>query len=182
MNTRDRIIVAADQLFYSSSIRDTSMDKVAECAGVTKKTLYYHFRSKDDLVAASLEARLYPTIERYQSWAGDTGTVSERIERMFCKLAEYAQATSWKGCGFIRASVELADTPGHPALDVARQHKAAFEQWLEDDLRDGGYAEARSLARMIMILLDGAITRILLQRDDSYALEAGRAASVLLKK
>ena len=54
--TREQIILAADQLFYAGSMASVSMDRIAERAGVTKKTLYYHFRSKDDLLAAYVEA------------------------------------------------------------------------------------------------------------------------------
>ena len=55
-DTRERIIAAASKLFYSDGIRGVSVDAVAAKAGLTKRTLYYHFRSKDDLVAAYLAA------------------------------------------------------------------------------------------------------------------------------
>ena len=181
MSTRDEIISAADALFYASSIREVSVDRIAERAGVTKKTLYYHFKSKDDLVAAYLEARHKPTIERYQSWAGSDGALVDRIERMFLTLARNAGNRSWKGCGFLRAAVELADTPGHPALDVAREHKAAFERWLVDDIDRAGHADPVGLARMIMVLLDGAVARMLVQRDPGYARDAAKAARLLLE-
>ena len=181
MSTREQIITAADALFYSSSIREVSVDRIAERAGITKKTLYYHFKSKDDLVAAYLEARLRPTIERYQDWAGKAGALPDRIERMFLKLAKNAEERSWKGCGFLRAAVELADSPGHPAIDVARRHKAEFESWLCEDIRDVGFDDPTTLARMIMVLLDGAVARMLVQRDPAYARDAGTAARLLLQ-
>ncbi|WP_299397473.1 TetR/AcrR family transcriptional regulator [Pelagibius sp.] len=181
MGTRDRILEAADALFYAGSIREVSVERVAEQAGVTKKTLYYHFRSKDDLVAAYLDARQLRTLERYQNWAGSRGAMAERMERMFAALAEAAKQPEWRGCGFIRAAVELADSPGHPALDVARSHKESFETWLQRDLENAGYADAASLARMILVLLDGAVARMLVHRNPDYALEAGRAASLLLQ-
>ena len=179
-DTKDRIIEAADALFYAGSLRDVSVDRIAEAAGVTKKTLYYHFRSKDDLVAAYLEARHQPTMERYQAWAGGGGTMAERVERMFLALAEAARTSDWTGCGFIRAAVELADSPGHPALDVARRHKASFEDWLCGDLDAAGHDQPRELARMIMVLLDGAVARLLVERDPEHAAVAGRAARRLL--
>lgn len=181
MSTKDQIIASADALFYSGSIRDVSVDRIAEQAGVTKKTLYYHFKSKDELVAAYLEARLRPTIERYQDWAGHSGSLPDRIERMFLKLAENAETRSWKGCGFLRAAVELADSPGHPAITVARRHKATFENWLAEDIRAAGHRDPQRLARMIMVLLDGAVARMLVQRDPSYARDAAAAARLLLE-
>jgi len=181
MSTRDQIIAAADALFYSGSIRGISVDAIAERAGVTKKTLYYHFRSKDELVAAYLEARDRPTMERYRNWAGTDGPLPDRIERMFIALARNAEKRSWKGCGFLRAAVELADSPGHPALDVARSHKAAFEKWLADDIGRAGHPDPAVLARMIMVLLDGAVARLLVQRDPDYARDAAKAARLLLE-
>ncbi|MEM9107217.1 MAG: helix-turn-helix domain-containing protein [Pseudomonadota bacterium] len=181
MSTRGKIIEAADALIYAGSIREASVDRIAEQAGITKKTLYYHFKSKDDLVAAYLEARDKPTIERYQDWAGTEGALPDRIERMFLTLAENAEKKAWKGCGFLRAAVELADSPGHPALDVARRHKAAFEQWLADDIGHAGHADSVALARMIMVLLDGTVARMLVQRDPVYARDAAVAARLLLE-
>lgn len=181
MGTRERILEAADGLFYAGSIREVSVERVAEQAGVTKKTLYYHFRSKDDLVAAYLDARQQRTLERYQTWAGSRGPMAERVERMFAALAEAAKEPDWRGCGFIRAAVELADSPGHPALDVARRHKDSFEAWFRHDLEAEGYRDAASFARMILVLLDGAVARLLVHRNPDYAVEAGRAASLLLR-
>ena len=65
--TRRRLIAAADHLFYGQGIRAVGVDAVAEAAGVTKRTLYYHFASKDDLIAAYLEERDLPTLGRYQA-------------------------------------------------------------------------------------------------------------------
>ena len=61
--TRERIVAAAARLFYNEGIRAASVDAIAEKAGVTKKTLYYHFRSKDELIAAYLESRDQPTLD-----------------------------------------------------------------------------------------------------------------------
>lgn len=180
--TRDGIVAAAEELFYAGSLRDISMDRIAERAGVTKKTLYYHFRSKDDLIAAYLDARNRPTLERYRRWAGDSGTMGERMERMFHALHKAAKSKDWNGCGFIRVAVELADSPGHPALDVARTHKLGFEDWLRRELSAEGYPNAEELAEMLTILLDGTVTRMLVHRNPRYAAVAARAALALLAR
>ena len=70
--TRERIIAAASKLFYGQGIRNVGMDLIAEKAGVTKRTLYYHFRSKDDLVAAYLDARDQPNLALFQRWFAET--------------------------------------------------------------------------------------------------------------
>ncbi|HEX8532908.1 MAG TPA: TetR family transcriptional regulator [Allosphingosinicella sp.] len=178
--TRDQIVVAADELFYAEGLSAISMDRIAERAGVTKKTLYYHFRSKDDLMGAYLEARHWPVMERYSNWAGTTGSVADRMERMFHKLGEASMDRRWRGCGFLRAACELADFPGHPASIAARRHKESFEAWLRGMLLEEGRADADLLARTLMILFDGAIAQILIHRKPDYAEAAGTAVRRLL--
>lgn len=180
--TREQILEAADQLFYAGSVASVSMDRIAERAGVTKKTLYYHFRSKDDLLASYLQSRHVAVLERYRGWAGQEGTVGERMERMFGHLAQRALEPRWRGCAFTRVICELADLPGHPAAIAARAHKQGFEAWLRGLLEEEGWAEAAELARMLMALLDGGIVQTLTHRDPAYARAAGAAATRLLSR
>ena len=178
--TREQIIIAADQLFYAGTVASVSMDRIAERAGVTKKTLYYHFRSKDDLLAAYVAARDGIVLERYRAWAGMEGNVGERMERMFLNLARWATDPRWRGCGFTRVICELADLPGHPAAIAARSHKSGFEAWLRGLLEEEGWNDAEELARILMLLLDGGIVQTLTHRDPVYALAAAAAARRLL--
>ena len=181
--TRRRLIAAADGLFYGQGIRAVGVDAVAEAAGVTKRTLYYHFASKDDLIAAYLEERDLPTLGRYQALIPEPGKPAARqVQRIFEQLATKSNDPRWRGCSFLRAAVEFANLPGHPARVVASRHKKRFEGWLEEILDADGFAEAADLARQLMILFDGAIAEILIHRDSSYALSAGRAASALLNR
>lgn len=179
--TRRDILAAADELFYGEGLRSVSVDEIPAKAGITKKTLYYHFRSKDELISAYLEARDRPTLERFQRWAGDKGTVAERMERMFRRLGRCAKSPKWKGCGFVRATGELAGTPDHPAIGIARAHKANFEKWLSNSLASEGRRDCDVLARGLMVLVDGAVIQMSLHRDASYAHAAGRIASALLR-
>ena len=180
--TRRRLIAAADQLFYGQGIRAVGVDAVAEAAGVTKRTLYYHFASKDDLIAAYLEARDLPTLGRYQSLiAGPGEPATRQVRGIFEQLARFARTPHWRGCSFLRAASEFANLPGHPARVVAARHKKRFEGWLKGVLVADGFASAADLARQIMILFDGAIAQILIHRDPSYALSAAEAATALLK-
>jgi AcrR family transcriptional regulator len=161
--TRRDILAAADELFYGEGLRSVSVDEISAKAGITKKTLYYHFRSKDELIAAYLEARDRPTLERFQKWAGNEGTVAERLQRMFLRLGRCAKSPTWKGCGF-----------------VARAHKANFEKWLSDGLAAEGHRDCVALACGLMVVIDGAVTQMLLHRDPRYARAACRAACALL--
>ena len=175
--TRARILAAADELFYGEGILSVGVDALAERAGVTKRTLYYHFRSKDDLIAAYLDVRGVPMLERYRSWSRKPGrTLRERLLYMFQRLGERAADPKWKGCGYARAAAELAGLPGHPAIAVAVRYKRDFETWLHEMLAEEGIAPAKDKARQIMVIMEGAITMLLIHRDPAYADAAGRAA------
>ncbi len=180
-STRDRIVAAAAHLFYSQGIRAVSIDAVAERAHVTKRGLYYHFRSKDDLVAAYLEQRDQPNLDAFQRWFSEAkGDLPTRIQAIFHELAKVAGHPKWKGCGFLRTSVELVQTPGHPAIVAGRKHKKGVEDWLRLVLADMHEPEdARRIARQIILLLDGAFAVVLLHRDPSYMESAGEAAAAL---
>ncbi len=115
VSTRDRIIEAASRLFHQQGIRAASVDLIAERAGLTKRSLYYHFRSKDDLIAACLEARDAPNLSILKQWyARSPGDVAQKVNGIFLGLARAARK-DWQGCGFLRSAVELVEFPGHPA-------------------------------------------------------------------
>ena len=179
--TRERIVAAAARLFYNEGIRAASVDAIAEKAGVTKKTLYYHFRSKDELVAAYLASRDQPTLDLYARWFDETpGSAADKIRGLFAEFARSADTMKWKGCGFQRTAAELASTPGHPALKAGASHKKRFEAWLADALAREGIGTAKTLARSIVVLLDGAAAVMLVHRDPAYVEAAGAVAASLV--
>jgi AcrR family transcriptional regulator len=180
--TRERIISAASKLFYSEGVRAVSVDAVAEKAGVTKRTLYYHFTSKDELVAAYLEGRDQPNLALFKQWfdAG-AGGLAVKVQAIFNNLAKSARHPKWKGCGFLRTSAELANMPGHPAMKIGAAHKKKFEEWLRVTFEAERIADAPLLARQILLLLDGSFAVVLLHRDPSYMESAGEAAFSLIE-
>lgn len=183
ISTRARILEAAGKLFYTEGLRAISMDAIAEAAGVTKRTLYYHFRSKDDLIAAWLETRDQPNLAAFQHWFGRAdGDVADKVRAIFNNLARSARRHTWKGCGFLRTSVELVNLPGHPAIVAARAHKKRVEDWFCSVLREAELLkDPEMLARQLILLLDGAFTVVLLHRDAGYFEIAGEAAAALIR-
>ncbi|WP_117192909.1 TetR/AcrR family transcriptional regulator [Rhizobium terrae] len=182
ISTRERIVSAANKLFYREGIRAVSVDAVAEEAGITKRSLYYHFKSKDDLVAAYLDYRDLPNLKAFRRWFADAaGRLEDRIGAIFDNLAEAAQHPKWKGCGFLRTSAELANMPGHPAIVVGAAHKKKIEDWLASCISAEGMENAEALARQIRLLLDGSFAVAMLHRDPSYFRTAGEAARVLVR-
>jgi AcrR family transcriptional regulator len=180
--TRERIQSAASALFYSDGIRSVSVDAVAAKAGVTKRTVYYHFESKDDLVAAYLEARDQPNLALFKRWFAETeGGLAAKVRGIFHNLSRSARHPKWKGCGFLRTSAELANMPGHPAIQIGAAHKKKFEDWLRLTFEAERISEATALARQVLLLLDGSFAVVLLHRDPSYMDSAGEAAFSLVE-
>jgi len=180
-STRERIVSAAIKLFYGEGIRSVSVDAVAAKASVTKRTLYYHFKSKDELVAAYLEARDQPNLALFKRWFAETeGGLATKVQGIFCNLARSARHPKWKGCGFLRTSAELANMPGHPAMKIGAAHKKKFEDWLRVTFEAERIGNGSLLARQIILLLDGSFAVVLLHRDPSYMETAGEAAFSLI--
>ena len=179
--TRARILDAANRLFYAEGIRAVSVDAVAEKAGVTKRTLYYHFKSKDVLVAAYLESRDQPNLALFATWFEQAeGSLADKVRAIFIQLARSARHPRWKGCGFLRTAAELANLPGHPAVKIGAAHKKKFEAWLTDRFAIDGREDAEGLARQVVLLMDGAFSTMLVHRDPAYIEAAGDAAAALL--
>lgn len=180
---KDRILEAANRLFYGEGIRAVSVDAIAAKAGITKKTLYYHFKSKDDLIEAYLASRDQPNLALFRTWFDEAeGTLADKVEALFLNLAASARHPKWKGCGFLRTAAELANVPGHPAMKVGAAHKKKFEAWLSDIFADHDIAPAEELARQIVLLMDGAFSSVLVHRDPAYIESAGRAAREIVAR
>lgn len=182
--TRRRITAAAYESFWRAGFMRTSVDGIAERAGVTKRTLYSHFRSKDDLLAAVLLRYNELALERLQR-------IGERmpadrdglIDSFFSQLGRWASTTPrWSGSGFTRLAVELGDLPGHPARAIARRAKATTEAWLAGLLAGAGVPRSRARAREVMLLMEGAMALVLIHGDRTYIDAAARVARQLVKK
>ncbi len=174
---KDRILDAANSLFYSEGIRAVSVDAIAAKAETTKKTLYYHFKSKDDLVEAYLAARDQPNLALFKQWFDEAeGPLADKVEAIFVNLAQSARHPKWKGCGFLRTAAELANMPGHPAMKVGAAHKKKFEAWLCAVFEGEGVTDPDVLARHIVLLMDGAFSTVLVHHDPAYIEAAGHAA------
>ncbi len=181
-DTREKIVAAANALFYLRGIKATSLDAVAEKAGVTKRTVYYHFRSKDDLVAEYLAARDQPNLKAFQEWfSKGKGGLPQKAQAIFEGVAVAVNHPRWRGCGFQRTVGELANQPGHPAFQIASAHKRNVESWLAAEFEHGGVRSPAETARRVMLLLEGAFAAMLIHRDRDYVVQAGFAAATIVK-
>jgi len=180
--TRTRILEAAYRLFRRQGYNRVSMDEIAAAAALTKRTLYHHFRSKDQLLADVLEAQNGLALQAFRTF-GDrlSGSPEAIVEGMFRQLAVWSDRPRWAGSGFTRLVIELADLPGHPARLIARRHKAQLERCLTELLARSGVQQARELARAVWLLSEGAISLILVHGDRGYSTAAADAAKTLVR-
>jgi len=179
--TRVRILDAAFPLFRQQGFARVSVDAIAERAGVTKRTVYYHFASKDDIIAEVLEVQHRHMLSQYQGWMDPCDTTSAaKIASLFAKLKDWADRPDWLGSGFSRIAAELADMRGHPARAAASKHKAGIEAWLAGQFDDIAPAGARDTARQIMILIEGGMSLALIHGDTGYIASAGDASMKLI--
>ncbi len=182
--TKRQIMDAAYGLFYKEGYARTGVDEIAAAAGITKRTLYYHFPSKEALIAAVLEAQNELMLARISDLArratGDN--LAAVVRRLFTAFAAWAREPRWRGSGFTRAAMEYAHLPGHPARRAARRHKAAVEDWLAAHFSEQRVAAPRELARQIMLLLEGCHCLVLIHGDPSYIDAAAEAAVSLVAR
>jgi AcrR family transcriptional regulator len=180
LQTRQRILDAAYGLFWRQGFLRVSMDDIAARANITKRALYQHFVSKDDLIKSALAHTSEFALSRLHQFKRPHD-IHEFIDSYFGQLSDWAAKPKWSGGGFTRVVVELADLRGHPARSIARQHKAAVEQWLIEVITAAGIRSAHQRAREIMLLTEGAMVLMLIHGDRSYAKAAALAAKALLK-
>lgn len=178
--TRRRILDAAYGLFWRQGFLRVSMDDIAVRAKVTKRTLYQHFSSKDDLIKSALAYSSEFALRRLHQFKRPPD-IEGFIDSYFGELSDWAAKPKWSGGGFTRVVVELADLRGHPARSIARQHKTAVEQWLTEAIAAARIPSAHQRAREIMLLTEGAMILMLIHGDRSYARTAALAAKALVR-
>jgi AcrR family transcriptional regulator len=159
------------------------MDAIAAASGLTKRSIYYHFESKDALVYAVLQDQQMHALTLFESWSPKpTHTAAEFLTNFFDELGAWAGSANWRGSGFTRLTMELADLPGHPARKAARQHKRAIEDWLAVKLKDLDARRPQHQAREVALLIEGALSLILIHGNTDYAAAAGEAAAKLVAR
>jgi AcrR family transcriptional regulator len=180
--TRERILDGTYRLFRRRGYSRVTMDDIAAESRYTKRTLYHHFESKDQLLAEVLAAQDLLAVQAFKTF-GDhlSGSPEAVIKGMFRELAVWADKPRWAGSGFTRLVIELADLPGHPARLIARRHKARLERCLCELLERSGVRRAAELSRSIWLLAEGAISLILVHGNQGYSIAASEAAHTLLR-
>ena len=168
-----RVLDAAAELFYRDGINAVGVARVAEVAGVTKKTLYDCFGSKDALVTCYLERRdrrWWHHLEQRLETAA-----APRALALFDAYFDHPEIDTDRGCAFLNAAAELG--PHHPALEVVRRHKRAVRERLADLVAET--TADPSVAEMLFLTLEGATAQLALA-DHTHTGAARRLAAAHL--
>lgn len=158
---RDKLVAAAEELFYAHGVGATGIDTITRHAGVARKSLYNNFASKDDLVLAYLEARHLEWLDLYRARVGSASSATQRVLAVFDAYLDHAgsaYAHGFRGCGLLNAAAELP--AGSPGRSAVRAHKEQVETIMREHLdeTDAGDRSAQ-LAEALSFLLEGAMAR-----------------------
>ena len=178
-SARDRLLAAANELFYAEGVHTVGIDRVIERAGVAKASLYSTFGSKEELVRAYLLGRAEARRQRMSQRIARYNNPRDRILGLFDLLGEVTATPAYRGCAFINASAE-----GPRGETKVTQVCADSRAWVRDLFtelaRDFGAADPAELARQLVLLYDGATVAASMDRDLGAAAEARTMAAALL--
>ena len=170
-STRGRLLDAAHRIILEDSLSHLSIERVSARAGLSRRTFFLHFSSKDQLLAEVLEHVRPAFAADYAAWSNALAVnlaAEQRVEGLLRRLVVAIADPGWKGCCFLRISAEFGDRPGHPVHAVVAESHRDLEHWLESELTRGGFADATGLARQLSLLVSGLLVMQLVHRNAVY--------------
>ena len=176
----ERIAAVAADRFHECGITATGVDALSRAAGVSKRTLYERFGSKEGLVVAAYESLDLPVYRMFTARIdAEVNEPRRQLEVFFAQLEPILASPEFRGCPFTNAASELPD-PSHPAHAIVRRHKERLRRWVRDRAREAGARDPDTLSRQLMLVFAGAQSQALIQRSGRPARDARRLASTLI--
>ena len=177
-SARQRLLDAADRLFYAEGVHTVGIDRLIDEAGVAKGSLFYNFSGKDELVAAYLAGRDQRRRERIARHQAGLDDPVEKLLAVFDSLQEAVDSPTYNGCPFANANAEAP--PGSVEAEALR----TFRGWLSDLLLDlcteAGFADPGGVAARLQLLYDGAVANSQLDRHPDAVRMARELAAMVL--
>ena len=155
IGVRDRLLGAADRLFYREGVRAVGIDRVLAEAEAAKASLYQHFGCKDQLVASYLERRTADARAKIEAYLADT-PASQRALKFFDWVVEWAESKEFRGCPLQHTVSELTDA-AHPARAIAHGQREWFMERFLEWTKAAGVKDPKVTARALVVLFDGAV-------------------------
>jgi AcrR family transcriptional regulator len=172
---RERILAGVDRLFYAQGIKSVGVDAIAAELGISKKTLYRHFPSKDELVIGYLRARFRPLPE-----ASTKAPAEQILANLEWIARSLTSAGDFRGCAFLNVLAELGNEDSE-ARKLAVAYKESRRLWYRDLLSQLDVDDPDTLATQLSLLVDGAYAAVLIRKDPAMMRPAIAAARTLLK-
>ncbi|HEY0935346.1 MAG TPA: TetR/AcrR family transcriptional regulator [Trebonia sp.] len=176
-SARERLLDAANELFYAEGVHTVGIDRVIERAGVAKASLYNTFGSKDELVRAYLQGRHARTAARVARWVERSDDPRRRLLAVFDAQGEMFADPEFRGCAFASAS---AESPGEAVSSATEDYRSWMRGVFTGLAREAGAPEPEKLARQLHMVYDGAGLSMRMDHDRSAAAAARAAAATLL--
>ena len=178
-NARQKLLDVTERLLYRGGILATGMDAIVKASGVSRKTIYSHFPSKEALVACVLQER----DARWMNWfiqaTSRQDAPAARLLSCFDALDAWFHTEDFNGCAFINAAGEIGDADD-PIRAIAQEHKVKLRAYLRSLAVAHGADNPDQLAAEFLILIDGAITVAKVLGHKQAAREAQQLAKKLL--
>jgi AcrR family transcriptional regulator len=175
---RERLLAAAEELFYQEGVQTVGIDRVIERAGVAKASLYGNFKGKDDLVRAYLESRYAARRATIEAKVALRKTPREKLLAVFDAMADAFAKPNYRGCAFMRASAEMhADATG---LQVCRDSRRWTRDLFTGLAKEAGAPDPEALGRQLMLVYDGAAASVQMEGNGATAAAAAKAAAIQL--
>ena len=176
---RERILQTAERLFYRDGYHAVGVDTIVAESGVAKMTLYRHFPSKDDLIAAYLERTNEQLLAWMEGLIAPHDDPREVLEAVFEGVAKLASSPECLGCAFVGAAGEFPE-PDHPGHRAAAQHKRAVVDRLRELAERAGAKDPNALAEELLLIMDGAWSAARVFGPGSHGRRAEVAAKALI--
>jgi AcrR family transcriptional regulator len=179
-SARERLLAAAEELFYGEGINTVGIDRIIERAGVAKASLYDCFGSKEELIRSYLSARHDARRKRVTEGLARFDTPRARLLGVFDIQREAFHSQSFRGCPFVRASAEVKpDSAGKVVCDESREWMRSL---FLDLANEAGAHEAPLLADKLLLLYDGAAVAAQMDASKASLTNAREVAELLLEK
>jgi AcrR family transcriptional regulator len=175
---RDRLLAAANELFYAEGVQTVGIDRIIEHAGVAKASLYNTFGSKEELVRAYLEGRHQRTKERLARDLAMYDDPRDKLLGVFDSQAKVLADPSFRGCAFASASAEAP--AGSKVVAATEDYRRWVRELFTGLARDAGAADPAALACQLQLLYDGLSLSGRMDHDRTSAMVARAAAAALL--
>lgn len=154
---RAHLVEAAARLFEQQGYHATGIDHILEVAGVAKMTLYNHFKSKEELIIATLDWQNTQFMARLKAHLENGHTPVDRLLGIFSFLERWMGSGDFRGCPFMAATQEYADR-SHPIHVAAASHKRNVFALMQELAYDVGHNDGRLLAQQLLLLYEGALS------------------------